>query len=153
MSTVREKIIDALTLFWAKISTVLVRKANIVDNCASTSTEYPLSANQGTQLQSQIDELNSNLETILPLHYLQFGCATGTAIVAPFDFNERCILICQFGTIGSIYSAYKDNDKNIQLAEIVPLSSGGKVFVNSGGYLAFSCDDNYAAMRCNAFYD
>lgn len=61
MSTVREKIIDALTLFWAKISTVLVRKANIVDNCASTSTEYPLSANQGTQLQSQIDELNSNL--------------------------------------------------------------------------------------------
>ena len=62
MSTVREKIIDALTLFWAKISTVLVRKANIVDNCASTSTEYPLSANQGTQLQSQIDTLNTNLD-------------------------------------------------------------------------------------------
>lgn len=63
MSTVREKINNALTLFWAKISTVLVRKANIVDNCASTSTEYPLSANQGTQLQTQIDELNTKIGT------------------------------------------------------------------------------------------
>lgn len=61
MSTVREKIITALTLFWDKAQSLLIRKANIVDNCASTSTEYPLSANQGTQLQTQIDELNSNL--------------------------------------------------------------------------------------------
>lgn len=63
MSTVREKIITALTLFWDKAQSLLIRKANIVDNCVSTSTEYPLSANQGTQLQSQIDELNSNLIT------------------------------------------------------------------------------------------
>lgn len=62
MSTVREKIITALTLFWDKAQSLLIRKANIVDNCVSTSAEYPLSANQGTQLQSQIDELNSNLD-------------------------------------------------------------------------------------------
>lgn len=61
MSTVREKIINALTLFYAKIKTVFVQTNNVVNNCASTSTTYPLSAAQGTSLQTQIDELNSNL--------------------------------------------------------------------------------------------
>lgn len=61
MSTVREKIINALTLFYTAIKSKFVLVGNVVNNCASTSTTYPLAANQGTQLQNQIDELNSNL--------------------------------------------------------------------------------------------
>lgn len=60
MSTVREKIINALTLFYTAIKSKFVLVGNVVNNCASTSTTYPLAANQGTQLQNQIDELNSN---------------------------------------------------------------------------------------------
>ena len=109
MSTVREKIIDPLTLFWAKISTVLVRKANIVDNCASTSTEYPLSANQGTQLQTQIDELNSNLGkiytcTLTPAHAPQkttcFGSMelpTGTYILTGSAQHSKQGNVCKIG--------------------------------------------------------
>lgn len=42
-----------------------VNKTNIVDNCTSTTTDQPLSANQGTVLQHQINEINSALADIL----------------------------------------------------------------------------------------
>ena len=83
MSTVREKINNALTLFWAKISTVLVRKANIVDNCVSTSTAYPLSANQGTQLQTQIDELNTNKISSSSMNWIPNGTTIASLLYVP----------------------------------------------------------------------
>lgn len=42
-----------------------VEKASIIDNCKSTSTNSPLSANQGTALQNQITEINGILADLL----------------------------------------------------------------------------------------
>lgn len=62
MKTVKEQIVNGLTWFKAKIDSIFVKNANVVNNCASTSTSYPLSAAQGKSLQDQITSLNSNLE-------------------------------------------------------------------------------------------
>lgn len=59
--TVKEKILDALNKFLAKIKNIFVAYNDVVDNCASTSTDLPLSANQGKVIQEKISELNMNL--------------------------------------------------------------------------------------------
>ena len=64
MDTVRDKILNALTLFYQKIKSIFIQTTNVVNNCASTSTTYPLSAAQGTSLQGQIDDINSTLDNI-----------------------------------------------------------------------------------------
>ena len=60
--TVREQIINSLDKFLAKCKNTFTAIANVVDNCASTSTTMPLSANQGKVLQDQITELNTDLK-------------------------------------------------------------------------------------------
>lgn len=64
MDTVRDKILNALTLFYQKIKSIFIQTTNVVNNCASTSTTYPLSAAQGTSLQGQIDDINSTLSDL-----------------------------------------------------------------------------------------
>lgn len=59
--TVKEKILDALNKFLAKIKNIFVAYNDVVDNCASTSTDLPLSANQGKVIQEKISELNMKL--------------------------------------------------------------------------------------------
>lgn len=88
--TVKEKIINALTLFWQNIKTKFVHVGNVVDNCASSSTTFPLSANQGMKLQNQIDELNSDMSSIYALNKY-----SGNPGYIAFDFytdeqNDKC---------------------------------------------------------------
>lgn len=146
MSTVREKIIDALTLFWAKISTVLVRKANIVDNCASTSTEYPLSANQGTQLQSQIDELNSNLGTIITQYFTSNDSSfvlspgiyviindyaisgTGDIALSIYNFNDSI-------SFGYAYNLSSPSAVRNNMVRIIELTENTQVGIHATGAL------------------
>lgn len=59
--TVREQIVNSLDKFLANCKNTFTAIANVVDNCASTSTTMPLSANQGKVLQDQITELNTDL--------------------------------------------------------------------------------------------
>ena len=59
--TVREQIVNSLDKFLANCKNTFTAIANVVDNCASTSTTMPLSANQGKVLQDQITELNTNV--------------------------------------------------------------------------------------------
>lgn len=61
MKTVRETVLDALDMFYAKIKGLFVTKEEIVDNCQSTSTTCPLSANQGRLLQNSISSIASRL--------------------------------------------------------------------------------------------
>lgn len=68
MDTVRDKILNALTLFYQKIKSIFIQTTNVVNNCASTSTTYPLSAAQGTSLQGQIDDINSTLDNHIKLN-------------------------------------------------------------------------------------
>ena len=58
--TVREQIVNSLDKFLANCKNTFTAIANVVDNCASTSTTMPLSANQGKVLQDQITELNTD---------------------------------------------------------------------------------------------
>ena len=58
--TVREQIVNSLDKFLANCKNTFIAIANVVDNCASTSTTMPLSANQGKVLQDQITELNTD---------------------------------------------------------------------------------------------
>lgn len=67
MATVNDKIKSALTLFATKIKSTFVQTANVVNNCTSTSTTYPLSAKQGKVLQDQITELNTDFKHIVPV--------------------------------------------------------------------------------------
>ena len=62
--TVREQIVNSLDKFLANCKNTFTAIANVVDNCASTSTTMPLSANQGKVLQDQITELNTDLTTL-----------------------------------------------------------------------------------------
>ena len=60
--TVREQIVNSLDKFLANCKNTFTAIANVVDNCASTSTTMPLSANQGKVLQDQITELNTEMK-------------------------------------------------------------------------------------------
>lgn len=59
--TVREHIIKSLTMAWAKIKSLCVLNANVVNSTSGSSTTYPLSAAAGADLQNQINTLNSAL--------------------------------------------------------------------------------------------
>jgi hypothetical protein len=61
---VKDVVLEALDLFFSKIKGIFVQKAEIVDNCASTATTYPLSANQGYQLQKQVTSIKESLHTL-----------------------------------------------------------------------------------------
>lgn len=56
--TINQKILDALEKYSNKIKNVLISYNDVVNNCVSTSTTKPLSANQGKQLQDQINSIN-----------------------------------------------------------------------------------------------
>ena len=73
MDTVRDKILNALTLFYQKIKSIFVQTTNVVNNCASTSTSYPLSAAQGKNLQGQIDDINSTLADLTITKIMRFN--------------------------------------------------------------------------------
>lgn len=62
------------------IKNTYVQKTNIVDNCQSTDTTSPLSANQGTVLQNQITEINGKLADLLyePITISSFTHNAGT---------------------------------------------------------------------------
>ena len=60
---VKEKILDALEKYTYKLRGVVVSKSDVIDNVISTTTNAPLSANQGKLLQDQIDAMNSTLTT------------------------------------------------------------------------------------------
>ncbi len=57
--TVKQKILNSLTWFLAELRKIFVNTNNVVNNCASTSTTYPLAAAQGKVLQDQVNELNT----------------------------------------------------------------------------------------------
>ena len=61
MATFKEALTTSLTNFAKSIAKTYPKTANIVDNLLSTDSTLPLSAKQGNVLQTQIDELNSNL--------------------------------------------------------------------------------------------
>lgn len=60
MKKVKEIVLSALEKFWAGLKTKVVLKANIINNLTSTSTDAPLSANQGKVLKGEVDSLNEN---------------------------------------------------------------------------------------------
>lgn len=125
MSTVREKIITALTLFWDKAQSLLIRKANIVDNCVSTSAEYPLSANQGTQLQSQIDELNSNLTyAIMPDYTKQIQVSS-----LPYTALDNGWFQCILKSTGSLSSIIIDGTTVYNIGQTISSNNYVTTFV------------------------
>ena len=90
--TVREQIVNSLDKFLANCKNTFTAIANVVDNCASTSTTMPLSANQGKVLQDQITELNTDLEW----KAIGNGSSLGNFTVSiPSDANEILIMATQ----------------------------------------------------------
>lgn len=67
--TVREHIINALTMFYTKM------KGSVVNSTAGTSTTLPLSAAAGKDLQTQINTINSSLTNVGKI-YVQNGNVT-----------------------------------------------------------------------------
>lgn len=61
MEKVKEMILFALTNFWANLKTKVILKSDIVNNLTNSSTDKPLSANQGKALKENINELNENI--------------------------------------------------------------------------------------------
>lgn len=59
VTTVKQKIMDALEIFWNYLSQIVVKYTDIVDNCTSSSTNVPLSANQGRLLRNMIYPVGS----------------------------------------------------------------------------------------------
>lgn len=67
ISQIRELLLESLQLFANACKTKFVQKSNIVDNCTSTSTDMPLSANQGKILLDKINEINTGTVEIASL--------------------------------------------------------------------------------------
>lgn len=91
MGTVKDKILNALTLFYQAIKSVFVQTTNVVNNCASTSTTYPLSANQGTQLQSQIDDINSIISNKFSISAITVNNISESTYTSSVTSNSRVI--------------------------------------------------------------
>lgn len=148
MGTVREKILNALTLFYQAIKSVFVQTSNVVNNCASTSTTYPLSANQGTQLQSQIDDINSTLSN-QKIYIAKGGICnsdnSGTVVgygsatvlimhgnIARIDYS---IKIITSGTLSNnlYYGINRDllSNLNSNIPKITPISGGTFIVYNN----------------------
>lgn len=68
------------TLIKDSIKNAYIEKISIIDNCQSTDTDSPLSANQGTVLQNQITEINGILADLLytPITISSFTHNAGT---------------------------------------------------------------------------
>lgn len=60
ITQIKDIVLDALTKYWNKSKTLLVKKTDIVDNLTTESNNLPLSAKQGKVLKEGIDLLNGN---------------------------------------------------------------------------------------------
>ncbi len=75
-TTVKKKILDALTMFLAKLKGIFVLNNNVVNNVASTSTTYPLSANMGKYLSDQIHNMEYHKGDVINAFLMSAGYLT-----------------------------------------------------------------------------
>lgn len=122
MATFKEALTTSLANFSKSIAKTYSKTADIVDNLLSTDSTLPLSAKQGSVLQTQIDTLNSNKVSGAFKQYRYTGSITKDVAVeiATIDAYDKVIsisLIC-CATSEEVYD-------------------GGSVYINSSGKLMY----------------
>lgn len=109
--TVREQIVNSLDKFLANCKNTFTAIANVVDNCASTSTTMPLSANQGKVLQDQITELNTDLTPF----FSDYNKKIADVTEASYTATENCLVICDLITTGAAYESMSISVNNLKI--------------------------------------
>lgn len=130
MDTVRDKILNALTLFYQKIKSIFVQTTNVVNNCASTSTSYPLSAAQGKNLQGQIDNINSTLDElsgdmsdVIKSNYTQYFIAGNEYNISLQSNSIFLITFYSSYNVGAVYIVQTGNNANAKISALVASDS------------------------------
>ena len=116
--TVREQIINSLDKFLAKCKNTFTAIANVVDNCASTSTTMPLSANQGKVLQDQITELNTDITHVMMPDY-----SKQVQVTSPYTAESDGWLQCNLRSQGGLSTLRIDGSTAFAIGQTISSSS------------------------------
>lgn len=108
MEKVKEMILFALTNFWANLKTKVILKSDIVNNLTNSSTDKPLSANQGKALKENINELNENISNLKPV------ARSGSYN----DLSNKPSIPAAVAVKGNAEAAYRTGNVNITPANI-----------------------------------
>ena len=170
MATFKEALTTSLTNFAKSIAKTYPKTANIVDNLLSTDSTLPLSAKQGNVLQTQIDELNSNMPIFIKdKHTVSLDTTCDEALYTLYTAEKPCFvsfssmlfwihacpteLTFQVNTRDNLYSAKVFTSKD-RLANHIHLS--GCVYLNTGEELKVFAtgsqtaeDDIYSTLMIN----
>ena len=150
MATFKEALTTSLANFSKSIAKTYSKTADIVDNLLSTDSTLPLSAKQGSVLQTQIDTLNSNMGDMRFVERITFS--EGTTKTVTLTRSSVYLLITgqplREKASGMYLISYYDNNYHV----ITPILSSEYITLSlADGILTIECSGTNA-MAFSALY-